>query len=266
MTTAARSAPSTSTFPLPSKEDGGERSALPPPILTAEGLVKRFGRREVLRGVDLALGRGRVTAVLGPNGSGKTTLVKALLGLVHPDAGRITFDGAEVRPGDVAYRARVGYMPQAARFPENLTAREVLALLRALRPAEAADETLAAALGLAGEMDRPLRQLSGGTRQKVNAAVAFLFRPALVVLDEPTAGLDPVAAGVLKDRIRAEQTRGTAFLLTSHLMGEIEELADDLVFLLDGRVRFAGPPAALRALTGEGRLERALAHLMTAAR
>jgi Cu-processing system ATP-binding protein len=235
----------------------------PPPILTAEGITKRFGRHAVLKGVGLALARGRVTAVVGPNASGKTTLVKSLLGLVRPDAGRVVFDGEEVRPGDVAYRARIGYMPQAARFPEHLTAREVLALLRDLRPGADADETLAGALGLAAELDRPLRLLSGGTRQKANAVVAFLFRPALVVLDEPTAGLDPVAAGVLKDRIRAEQARGTAFLLTSHLMGEIEELADDLVFLLDGRVRFAGRPDDLRALTGADRLERALAHLMT---
>jgi Cu-processing system ATP-binding protein len=238
----------------------------PLPILTAEGLAKRFGRHEVLKGMGLTLARGRVTAVVGPNASGKTTLVKSLLGLVRPDAGRVVFDGAAVQPGDVAYRARIGYMPQAARFPEHLTAREVLALLRDLRPGADADETLVEALGLAAEMDKPVRLLSGGTRQKLNAAVAFLFRPALVVLDEPTAGLDPVSAGVLKDRIRAEQARGTAFLLTSHLMGEVEELADDLVFLLDGRVRFAGRPDDLRALTGTDRLERSLAHLMTADR
>jgi len=240
------------------------------PLVEVAGLSKRFGKLEVLRGIDLRLRRGRVTAIVGPNGSGKTTLIKSVLGLVHPDAGHVTFDGEAVAPGDVAYRARIGYMPQRAAFPENLTGREVLAMLRDLRDVPAAgsardtDEALVDALGLESELDKPLRTLSGGTRQKVNAAVAFLFRPDLVVLDEPTAGLDPVASGALKDKIREEKARGATFALTSHIVSELEELADDVVFLLEGRVVFAGTAAELKREAGHDRLERAFAHLMTA--
>jgi len=235
------------------------------PFLTALGLVKRFGKHEVLRDVDLTLWRGRVTAVVGPNGSGKTTLIKSLLGLVRPDAGHIVFDGTEVGPDDVAYRARIGYMRQAARFPDHLTGREVLAMLRDLRdlPAEALDESLMAAFQLEPELDKPIRTLSGGTRQKLNAAAAFLFRPDVIILDEPTAGLDPVASGALKDKVDAATGEGAAGLLTSHIVSELEVLADDIVFLMEGQVRFAGTVSELKDVAGQDRLERAIAHLMT---
>jgi Cu-processing system ATP-binding protein len=255
------------SMPTPaSPDEPASRPQRIDPLVEVVGLSKRFGRLEVLRGVDLRLRRGRVTAIVGPNGSGKTTLIKSVLGLVRPDAGHVTFDGEDVTPGDVAYRARIGYMPQRAAFPENLTGRDVLAMLRDLReaePTDATDESLVRALGLESELDKPLRTLSGGTRQKVNAAVAFLFRPDLVVLDEPTAGLDPVASGALKDRIRDEKARGVTFALTSHIVSELEELADDVVFLLEGRVVFAGTAAELKREAGHDRLERAFAHLMT---
>ncbi|GAB5537258.1 MAG: ABC transporter ATP-binding protein [Rubricoccaceae bacterium] len=238
------------------------------PLVDVIGLAKSFGRLEVLRGVDLRFRRGRVTAVIGPNGSGKTTLIKSVLGLVRPDAGQIVFDGTPVQPGDVAYRSRVGYMPQRAAFPENLTGREVLAMLRDLRAGDdrQLDETLLQTLVIEPELDKPFRTLSGGNRQKINAAVAFLFRPDLIVLDEPTAGLDPVASGALKDKIHAEKARGATFALTSHIVSELEELADDIVFLLNGHILFSGTTDDLKREAGEDRLERAIAHLMTAPR
>ena len=238
------------------------------PLVDVSGLAKRFGRLEVLRGVDVRFRRGHVTAVIGPNGSGKTTLIKSVLGLVRPDAGQVVFDGAAVQPGDVAYRSRVGYMPQRAAFPENLTGREVLDMLRDLRAGGTTDldETLIRTLALESELDKPLRTLSGGNRQKVNAAIAFLFRPDLIVLDEPTAGLDPVASGALKDAIHSAKARGVTFVLTSHIVSELEELADDIVFLLDGRILFSGTTDDLKREAGEDRLERAIAHLMTAPR
>ena len=226
-------------------------------------IEKSYGRLSVLKGLGVRLERGRVTAVVGHNGSGKTTLIKILLGLVRPDAGHVVFGGERLR-GDVRYRERVGYMPQAADFPDNLTGREILALVQDLRgnPADV-DESLIAAFGLEAELDKPLRTLSGGTRQKVSAALAFRFRPDVLVLDEPTAGLDPVASGTLKDAIRAAREAGAAVLLTSHVMSEIDELADDLVFLLDGQVRFRGRVADLKRETGEAYLERAVARMMT---
>ena len=228
----------------------------------AAGLRKRFGRLAVLQGLDLAVPVGGVTAIVGPNAAGKSTFIKSVLGLVRPDRGKLEVLGDDPRGGD-AYRARVGYMPQAARFPENLTAREVLRLLTGLRghPGEQ-DRELLEAFALDDQLDKPVRTLSGGTRQKLNAVIAFLFRPELVILDEPTAGLDPVASAQLKDKIRREAGRGTTILLTSHLMGEVEELADRVAFLLDGQVRFHGTVDELRTETGETKLERAVARLM----
>ena len=233
-------------------------------MIEIHGLTKRFGALEVLRGVDLRIARGRVTAIVGPNAAGKTTLIKTILGLTRPDAGRILIDGHDVVGDGDAYRARIGYMPQAPRLPEHLTGGEVLALLRHLRGHGAAvDETLIDAFGLRGELDKRLRTLSGGTRQKVNAAAAFLFSPELLILDEPTAGLDPVASGVLKDRVRDARARGATFIVTSHIMQELEELANDVVFLVDGGVRFAGALDQLKQVTRQDNLERAVAEMMT---
>jgi Cu-processing system ATP-binding protein len=226
------------------------------------GLRKRFGRLEVLRGVDCTVRPARVTALVGPNGAGKSTLMKTLLGMIHPDGGRAVVLGHVINGGS-AYRARIGYMPQAAHFPENLRGREVLRMLRTLRGTGGSEDTeLLEAFGLGAELEKPVRTLSGGTRQKLNAALAFLFRPDLLVLDEPTAGLDPVASGILKDKIRRAESAGVTILVASHVMSELEELADDVVFLLEGVARFEGPIAALKSATGESRLEQAVARVM----
>ncbi len=235
-----------------------------PAEVRVEGLRKRFGRVEVLRGVDFTVGTGRVTALVGPNAAGKSTLIKAIIGLVkiRPGDGRVLLDGAPIN-GDVGYRERIGYMPQAARFPDQLNAREVLALVRGLRaPGTPVDLELVERFELEPVLDQPIRTLSGGTRQKLNAAVAFLFRPSLVILDEPTAGLDPIASGIFKAKVHAAPAAGTTVLLTSHILSEIEELAEDIVFLIDGRVVFQGPIPALLEQAGAARLERAVATLM----
>ena len=231
-------------------------------MIEFRGVTKRFGAAQVLRGVDLAIERGRVVGLVGPNGAGKTTLIKVLLRLAHPTGGEIRVNGMPVR-GDDAYRAGIGYMPQIARFPENLTARELFYMMRALRRADArGDDHLARRLGLVEYLDAPLRVLSGGTRQKVNAALALLFRPDILVLDEPTTGLDPLASATLKDEILARNEAGATVLVTSHIMGELEDLCDDVAFLLDGVVRYMGPISALTEQTRQANLERAVAALM----
>jgi len=232
------------------------------PILHVDSLTKRFGTLPVLQHVSVAIARGRVTAILGPNGAGKTTLIKTILGLTRPESGNIELDGVPLGD-DPNARAAIGYMPQIARFPENLTGAELMEMLVDLRgPGATLDRDLVDQFRLAGELTKPLRTLSGGTRQKVNAVLAFLFTPTLLILDEPTAGLDPIASGVLKDKIRDERGRGRTFVLTSHVMSELEELADDIVLLLDGSVRFAGSLRDLTTRTKQISLERAVAQLM----
>lgn len=232
------------------------------PAVEAIGLRKKFGKLAVLQGLDLTIAAGGVTAIVGPNAAGKSTFIKAVLGLVRPDHGVLRVQGHDPRDGD-GYRAQVGYMPQAARFPENLTGNEVLRLLSGLRGhPETQDRELIDTFALGSQLHKPVRTLSGGTRQKLNAVVAFLFRPALVILDEPTAGLDPVSSAQFKDKVRDAARQGTTVLLTSHLMGEVEELADRIAFLLEGQIRFHGTVDELRMMTGEPKLERAVAALM----
>jgi Cu-processing system ATP-binding protein len=235
-------------------------------VIRIEKVQKRFGPLEVLKGVDLELDRGRVTAIVGPNGSGKTTLIKMVLGLVKPDSGRIVLDD-HVLNGDWRYRERIGYMPQIVRFPENLSGRELIAMITDLRSGSetgsgAFDTELDAVFAMHADLDKPFRVLSGGMRQKVNAMLAFRFRPDLLILDEPTGGLDPVAARALKDKIRRERDKGCTVLITSHNTAELESLADDVAFLLDGSVRYRGTLEGLKRRTEETDLEGAIARLM----
>ena len=231
-------------------------------IVEVSDLAKSFGALTVLDGVSTSFGVGRITAVVGPNAAGKSTLIKAILGLVRPDRGRIIVNG-HVVTRDWDYRRGIGYMPQASHFPENLTGREVLSMLKHLRgPTAELDEELLDAFALGPELGKQIRTLSGGTRQKLNAVIAFLFRPPLLILDEPTAGLDPVASGIIKDKILRCREAGTSVVLTSHIMSEIEQLADSVVFLLEGCVQFDGPRLELQRLTGQQNVERAIAVLM----
>ena len=232
-------------------------------MITLRGVNKRFGKLEVLRGVDLEIRPGRVTAIVGPNAAGKTTLIKTILGLTRPDGGEISFDGDPIG-GNPTYRERIGYMPQAARFPDHLTGAQLISLLTDLRGESAVgvDRDLIDRFALGPELTKSLRNLSGGTRQKVNAIAAFLFHPDLLILDEPTAGLDPVASGILKEKIVRARATGGTFILTSHIMSEIEQLADDVAFLVDGQVRFAGAMHDLKVRMREFTLERAIAKLM----
>ncbi|MCU0633705.1 MAG: ABC transporter ATP-binding protein [Gemmatimonadaceae bacterium] len=233
-------------------------------ILTLAGVHKRYGRTIALADVSATIARGRTTALIGPNGSGKTTLNRVLLGFVRPDAGDVRLDGVSLLHSHAA-RAAIGYMPQLPRYPDHLSARDLVALLRGLRAGAPVDDTLFDALEVRALLDTPLGVLSGGQRQRVNAALALLFRPALAVLDEPTAGLDPRSAQRLKAVLRARVAEGASLLVTSHVLSELEALADDVLFLLEGRVAFAGPVDVLRAQARDGSLESAIAALMEGA-
>jgi Cu-processing system ATP-binding protein len=232
------------------------------PMLQIGNLSKRFGSLQVLRAIDLTVKTGRVLAIVGPNGAGKTTLIKSVVGLTRPDSGSVKLNGADVLGGD-SYRSQMGFMPQIARFPDNLSGAELIAMLKDLRgPAARLDTELIDLFGLEAVLDMPLRVLSGGTRQKANAVMAFLFSPQLLILDEPTAGLDPLSSSILKDKILAERGAGRTVMVTSHIMNELEELADDVAFMLDGRIAFSGTLDDLKRITAQATLERAVAAMM----
>jgi Cu-processing system ATP-binding protein len=231
-------------------------------VIEFRGITKRFGRSDVLRGVDLSVASGRVMGLIGPNGAGKTTLLKLLLGLVHPTSGEILVGGTRIGKDD-SYRAQIGYMPQLTRLPDNLTATELFAVIRGVRgDSFSVDHDIIERLRLGEHLDKPLKVLSGGTRQKVNAAMALYYRPSILVLDEPTSGLDALSSTTLKDTIRARRDEGATVLVTSHIMTELEELCDEVAFLVDGRVGYVGPIDELTARTRQSSLERAIASLM----
>lgn len=234
-------------------------------MIEIKNLRKIFGKTEVLKGINLSIEAGKVTAIVGPNGSGKTTLIKSILGLVKPASGTIEVDGESVQ-NNFTYRNKIGYMPQIARYPENLTAAELLSLIKELRGHNEIDvEEMIKSLKLIDELQKPFKNLSGGTKQKVSALVAFSFRPKVYFLDEPTAGLDPVSSSYFKDLVIKEKQNKKTIILTSHIMSEVQELADEIVFLLEGEIRFKGTIESLLKDQKETKLERAIAELMRGA-
>ncbi len=233
-------------------------------MLQLQQVNKTFGKLEVLKDVSIGFDRGQAVAVIGPNGSGKTTLIKSILGMVVPEKGAITFQGQSIRV-DPRYRRHIGYMPQIGRYPDNMQVGQLFEMMRDLRrdSASSVDEELIHAYRLADIFHKSMRTLSGGTRQKVSAALAFLFNPPVMILDEPTAGLDPLSAEILKDKIGREKLRNKLFLITSHVMSDLEELATDVMYLSEGRVVFFKPLESLKAETGEERLGKAIAKIMS---
>jgi Cu-processing system ATP-binding protein len=230
-------------------------------MIEIKGIRKSFGKLEVLQGFDFSLSEGNITAVLGPNGSGKTTLIKSILGLVVPSAGEISFDGKSIRK-DWEYRRQIGYLPQIARFPENLKVNELLRLIEDIRGENGNSEELIKLFDLKNFLNKKLRQLSGGTRQKVNIVLTFMFDCPVYILDEPTTGLDPIALIRLKDLILEKKRLGKTFLVTTHIMSLVEELADELMFLLEGKVYFRGTFTEMVEEQKEENLERAIAKIL----
>lgn len=225
-------------------------------------ISKRFGKLQALDSISLACERGQSIALIGPNGSGKTTLIKTLLGMIVPDNGTVTFNGQTISH-DWRYRASIGYMPQIGRFPENMRIAQVIDMMKDIRQASApVDEELISAFGLTPILDKRMGTLSGGTRQKVSASLAFLFHPDVLILDEPTAGLDPVASEILKEKIRVEKAKNKLILITSHILSELDDIVTEVVYLQDGRLRFHKSLPQLRIDTGEEKLVRAIAHVM----
>jgi len=231
-------------------------------MIKFKNLHKRFGKLTVLDGLDLAIKKGGIFAVLGPNGSGKTTLIKCLLGMVIPNKGEISFNNKSVlREWD--YRNNLNYLPQIANFPPNLTVSELLGMVKNLRPKESNEQELINLFGLNDSLQKKLGNLSGGTKQKVNIVLTFMFDSELIILDEPTTGLDPIALIHLKELILKEKAKSKTILITTHIMSVVDELADEIVFLLDGKIYFKGSIDALKKQTNNDNLEHAIANLIS---
>lgn len=231
-------------------------------MIEIKNLHKKFGKLTVLDGLDLSINKGGIFAVLGPNGSGKTTLIKSVLGMVIPEQGSINIDGEEILKMH-EYRNNVNYLPQIANFPGNLTVSELIQMIKDIRTKKANDKEIIELFDLGPFLKQKLSNLSGGTKQKVNLVLTFMFDSELIILDEPTTGLDPISLIHLKDIIQTEKQKGKTILITSHIMSFVEEVSDEIVFLLDGKIHFKGKIEALKKQTNQTDLEHAIATILS---
>jgi Cu-processing system ATP-binding protein len=232
-------------------------------MIRIEHISKRFKKLQVLENITASFDKGQVVSLIGPNGSGKTTLIKSILGMVKPDSGKIFVDEQLIN-GDPSYRNKIGYMPQIGRYPDNMKIGQLFDMLKNIRNtgSNQTDEALIEKFELEKIFEKPMRTLSGGTRQKVSAAVAFLFGPAILILDEPTAGLDPLASEILKEKIIEEKKKGKLILITSHILSDLDELTTHIMYMQDGKMQFFKDIEALQEETGELRLGKAIARIM----
>ncbi len=231
-------------------------------MIQVENLSKKFGKNQVLNNLNLDIESGGIFAVLGPNGSGKTTLIKSILGMVVPNKGSISVLGVSIK-NNWKYRQEIDYLPQIANFPGNLRVKELIRMIKDLRQMPSEEDSLITLFKLEPFLDKKLATLSGGTKQKVNIVLAFMFDCPLLILDEPTTGLDPASLICLKELIQKEKTKGKTVLITSHIMQFVAEVADEIIYLLEGRIYFKGSIEALKAKTQQEDLEHAIAAITT---
>ncbi len=232
-------------------------------MIRIEHISKKFRKLQVLDRISACFEKGQVVSLIGPNGSGKTTLIKCILGMVRPDSGSIEVNKQRIN-NDPSYREHIGYMPQIGRYPDNMRIGQLFRMLENIRGKEQSklDKGLIRDFELEKIFEKPMRTLSGGTRQKVSAAVAFLFDPVILILDEPTAGLDPLSSEILKEKILSEKKKNKLILITSHILSDLDELTTHVMYLQDGKQQFFKDLPSLKEDTGEVRLGKAIARIM----
>ncbi|MCZ8215047.1 MAG: ABC transporter ATP-binding protein [Cyclobacteriaceae bacterium] len=231
-------------------------------MISVKNIEKKFGKLIALDRVSLEMEAGKSYALIGPNGSGKTTLIKSLLGLVVPTKGEILINGKKIY-NDWKYREKIGYMPQIGRYPENMSIGQLFDMMKNIRQEVVkTDEELLEEFKLYKIFDKRMHTLSGGTRQKVSACLAFLFHAPILILDEPTAGLDPVAVEILKEKVLREKRMGKLLIITSHILSDLEELSTEMVYLYEGRLQYHNSISMLKEETNENRLNKAVATLI----
>src|SRR5215213_6323449 len=225
-------------------------------MIRIENINKRFKKLHALNGISAQFNKGQVISLIGPNGSGKTTLIKSILGLVKPESGKIYFNDVPITE-TVDYRKNIGYMPQIGRYPDNMKISQLFKMLKNIRSEKEWDEELFYRFKLDTIVDKSMKALSGGTRQKVSGALAFLFNPDVLILDEPTAGLDPLSSEIL-----SEKDKKKLILITSHVLSDLEDLTTDVIYMQEGKIMFTKSMTELKQETGEEKLGKAIAWMV----
>jgi Cu-processing system ATP-binding protein len=225
-------------------------------------LFKSFNRLSVLESIELKLKEGECIALIGPNGCGKTTLIKCILGMVLPSSGDVLFKGQSVLNAYL-YRSHIGYMPQVGKYPENMSVGQIFKMVKGIRNTHSElDEDLYKQFNIESILYKRMSTLSGGTMQKVSAALAFLFNPDVLILDEPTAGLDPLASELLKEKILVEKSKGKLILITSHLLSELDDMVSQIVFMQEGKIVFHKNVEVLKEETHVNKISKAIVHYL----
>ena len=206
-------------------------------MIEVKKLTKKFSKFTALDDLNLTFTNSKSIALIGPNGCGKTTLIKSILGLNVIETGDILVDGKRVKD-DYRYRKDIGYMPQIGRYPENMSIGQTIKMIKDTRKISEThlDTELLENFELEKMYDKKMGTLSGGTTQKVSAVLAFMFDPKVIILDEPTAGLDPLASEILKNKIIKEKNRGKLIIITSHLLSELDDIVSEIVFMNEGKI------------------------------
>jgi len=232
-------------------------------MIKFKNINKYFDKFHVLKNINLNFTENNIVALIGPNACGKTTLIKHLLGMVVANSGEILFNNKSIAK-NWEYRNYIGYMPQIGRYPENMTVGQVIEMIEDLRSntKQHLDKELYESYELKNILHKRMGTLSGGTRQKVSAYLAFLFSPQVLVLDEPTAGLDPLSALILKEKIKKEKENGKLVVITSHVLSELNDIVNEVVYMEEGTIIFEKSLEQLKADTGKLNLQEAIAHIM----
>lgn len=231
-------------------------------MIRIENISKKYQKNEVLKNVSAEFKASECIALIGPNGCGKTTLIKSILGMVIPNSGTIYFNN-ETITNKINYRNEIGYMPQIGRYPENMSIGQIFDMMKELRQNHAnLDEELYQEYKLKNIIDKRMRTLSGGTTQKVSAALAFMFKPSVYILDEPTAGLDPIASEILKEKMLREKANSKLILITSHLLSDLDDLISEIVFMQEGEILIHQSVDELRKESAEEKISKSIAKLL----